>query len=49
MSARDDQRWQDARAEYVAEYDAPEEAYRKRIEAACQMREIEREHATRTP
>lgn len=46
MSARDDQRWQDANSAYVAEYDDPDEAYQKRIEAACRMRDVEREHAT---
>lgn len=41
--ARNDPRWQEAQAAYVAEYPDldPDEAFRRRIAAATRMHEIE--------
>ncbi|MFC5744762.1 hypothetical protein [Actinomadura rugatobispora] len=44
--ARQDQRWQDAQAAYVAEYEDvdPDVAFVERVKAATRMRVIEREY-----
>jgi hypothetical protein len=46
MRARDDQRWKNAQADYVAEYEGlePDEAFWRRIGAATRMHGIEREY-----
>lgn len=46
MCARDDERWRQAQASYVADYDdlSAEVAYRKRCASAIRMYEIEREY-----
>lgn len=45
-SARDDERWKQAQASYVADHDDldPDAAYRVRCAAAIRMYEIEREY-----
>lgn len=47
-SYRDDPRWRVAQANYIAEHGDPDETYRRRIEAATEMRLIQSEYRHRT-
>ena len=43
MTYRDDSRWQEAQAAFLADGSDPDDLFTQRIDAAWRMREIERE------